>query len=402
MIRGRLRRLTGFVSLSVRRLYIRGTRTATRRTAATIFGVAVAIALLVIATGLAVGLATQTTIYGDDVDYWIVPEGGGETSALVAVEGPQFGEAHETTARIESIDGVAYATPVLSAVRYASGADSDAHILFVGIVPREDMGAIGGVSADGLSVSADVSTPDREWRGEVVLSASAATQLGADTDQGRTVDVDGHTFHVTNIEQQRAAADMPIALVHLSDLQQLTGAETYDTADQYLVSTTDPQVRSELEALHPQSSVNTRADLTATQIAETDAALAIALGSFIITLVVGSLFVVMSAGLELTNDAKTIAALSAIGVSGRSQLMLAGTQTVFVTVLGGLLGAVLGLGGLYLINTIVSEAVLSIPVASTHPGLILYGITAAVCIGFVSVPYVRYLISRIGPEEVMR
>lgn len=401
MIRDRVRRLTGFVSLSARRLYVRGTRTATRRTAATVVGVAVAVALLVIATGLAVGLATQTTIYGENVDYWIVPEGGGETSALVAVDGPQFGDVHATTARIESIDGVGYATPVLSTVQYVEGPTDGANVLFVGIIPRENMGTVAGVSPEGLSVPDEADNPDRDWRGEAVLSRSAATQLGVGsaTDTFRT---DGRTFRVSRIEQGSAAADLPIALVHLTDLQQLTGSDEYDTADQYLVSTTDPGVKSELEAIHPQSSVNTRADLTATQIVETDAALAIGVGAFIITFVVGTLFVVMTAGLELTTDAATIAALSAIGVSKRSQLTLAGMQTLLVTVFGGLVGALVGLGSLYAINVVVSRAVLSVPIARTHPGLAAYGILAAAAIGLVTLPYIRYLIGRISAEEVMR
>jgi putative ABC transport system permease protein len=409
MIRKPLRRVRGYIALAARRLYTRGTRTATRRTAATVAGVAVAIALLVIATGLAVGLATQTTIYGENVDYWIVPEGDGDTSALVAVDGPQFGEAHATTARIESIDGVTYATPVLSTVRYVEGPKDGANVLFIGIIPREDMGRVAGVSPEGLPVSESVEDPTREWHGDAILSSSAAVQLGVapdavggGTEDANTIQTDGQTFHVRRIEQTSAAADLPIALVQLTDLQQLTGGAEFDTADQYLVSTTDPGIRSELEAIHPRSSVNTRADLTATQIVETDAALAIGVGAFLITFVVGSLFVVMTAGLELTTDAATVAMLAAIGVSRRSQLTLAGMQTLLMTVLGGIIGAGLGLGGLYAINAIVSRTVLSVPIASTHLALAGYGVLAAVGIGLITLPYVRYLIGRIGAEEVMR
>jgi putative ABC transport system permease protein len=405
MIRNRVRRVVGFVSLSTRRLYVRATRTATRRTAATVAGVAVAIALLVIASGLAVGLATQTTIYSDDVDYWIVPEGGGDTSALVAVDGPQFGEAHATTARIESLDGVQYATPVLTTVQYVEGPSDGANLLFVGIIPRNGMDSIAGVPAEGLTVptATALKEPNREWRGEVVLSASAATQLGIEnTSATTTMQVDGSAFTVTRIAESGAATQLPIALVQLTDLQRLTGSDEFDTADQYLVSTTDPGVRSELEAIHAQSSVNTRADLTATQIAETDTALAIAIGAFLITFVVGSLFVVMTAGLELTTDAATVATLSAMGVSRRSQLTLAGGQTLFVTLLGGGLGAALGLGGLYLTNEIVARSVLSVPVASTHPALLGYGVLASLVIGVITVPYVWYLIGQISAEEVLR
>jgi putative ABC transport system permease protein len=402
MIRDRLQRVIGFVSLSARRLYVRGTRTATRRTAATVAGVAVAIALLVIASGLAVGLATQTTVYGDNVDYWIVPEGGGDTSALVAVDGPQFGEAHATTTRIESLDGVRYATPVLTTVQYVEGPDDGANLLFVGIIPREGMDSIAGLPVEGLTVPAVTDEPDREWHGEAALSESAAIQLGIESTGSEEMQVDGNTFQVTQITQSGAATQLPIALVQLTDLQRLTGSDEFDTADQYLVSTRDPGVRTELAAIHSQSSVNTRADLTAAQIAETDSALAIGIGAFLITFVVGSLFVVMTAGLELTTDAATIATLSAMGISRRSQLTLAGGQTLFVTLLGGIIGAVVGLGSLYVINSAVTRVALSVPFASTHPALVAYGVLASLVIGVIAVPYVRYLIGQISTEEVMR
>jgi putative ABC transport system permease protein len=295
---------------------------------------------------------------------------------------------------------------VLSAVRYVEGPTDGANVLFVGIIPRDGMDSIAGISAEGLTVPETIGEPDREWRGEAVLSESAAVQLGVDggagTNTTRTVQVDGNTFQVTHIAQSGAATELPIALVQLTDLQRLTGGTEFDTADQYLVSTTDPGVRNELEAIHPQSSVNTRADLTARQIVETDTALAIGIGAFLITFVVGTLFVVMTAGLELTTDAATIATLSAIGISRRSQQMLAGGQTLFVTLLGGAIGAGLGLGSLYLINAIVSQAVLSVPIASTHPALVVYGVLASLVIGLITLPYVRYLIGQINAEEVMR
>ena len=402
MIRSRLRRVRGFVALSARRLYVRGTRTATRRTAASIAGVAVAIALLVIASGLAVGLATQTTIYGEDVDYWITPEGGGETSALVATGGPQFGEAHTTTAQIESLDGVNYATPVLSTVRFTEGPNESANVLFVGIIPRENMQTVSGVSTTGLSAGEIETPPDRDWSGEVVLSASAASQLGIAGDSHESIHTDGATFDTITIDEASTGPDLPIAVVQLTDLQQLTGGAEIDTADQFLVSTTDSAVRTDLETVHDQSSVNTRADLMVTEIIDTDAALAIGVGAFLITFVIGTLFIVMTAGLELTTDAATMATLSAIGVSGRSQMALAGVQTLLVTLIGGIVGAGFGLGSLHGINAVVSRAVLPVPVASTHPAIAVYGVLAAVVIGVITLPYIRYLLGRIGPDEVMR
>lgn len=405
MIIDRLRRVFGFVGAAVARFRVRATRTGPRRTMANILGVGIAIALLVIATGLAVGLATQTTVYGDDVDYWIVPEDGGESSALVATDGPQFAEAHETTTRIEALDGVTYATPVLSAVQLVSAPGADARVLVVGIIPREGMGPISGVSPAALSVPPPSTANEEPWYGEAVLSSSAATQLGATarTAEGEppTIEINGEPFTVRSVDDSGVTTDLPVAVVHLSDLQQLTGADEFDTTDQFLVSTTDASVRAELAAIHPQSSVDTRADLTARQIAETDTALAMAVGAFVISVVIGSLFVVMTAGLELTTDRASMALLAAIGISGRSRLLYIGAYTLVIVCLGGLIGALGGLAGLVAINTIVSRTVLSISVASVHPALALYGFGTAVVIGLLTLPYLRYLLGRIDPEGVM-
>jgi putative ABC transport system permease protein len=372
-----------------------------------VVGVAIAIALLVVATGLAVGLATQTTVYGDNVDYWIVPEDGGDTSALVATDGPQFADAHATTAQIESIDGVSYATPVLSSVQFIRGPETDARVLMIGIIPREGMGRISGVSPAALSVTDPTTAAEHEWYGDAVLSSSAATQLGVTdpaTGEGTdaaTITTNGEAFTVRAIDDSGVTSDLPVAVVHLSDLQQVTGADEFDTTDQFLVSTTTASVQSELEAIHPQSAVDTRADLTARQIAETDTALAMALGAFIISVVIGSLFVIMTAGLELTTDRASMALLSAVGVSDRSRLVYVGSYTVLVVCLGGVVGAVGGLGGLVLINAVVSRTVLSISVASVHPALAVYGFAASVLIGVLTLPYLRYLLGRIHPEAVM-
>lgn len=353
------------------------------------------------ATGLAVGIATQTTVYGEDTDYWIVPEGGGDTSALVATDGPQFGDVHETTATMESIDGVRYATPVLSAVRFTEGPSDNANVLFVGIIPRDGMGAVSGVSPSALTVDDAPGTPTREWRGEAVLSDSAASQLGVAANGDTMVRTDGEAFSVVSIESGTAATDLPIAVVHLSDLQRITGAEEFDSADQFLVSTSRPGVQGALESIHPQASVDTRADLTTRQVIETDTALAMAVGAFGVTFVVGALFMLMTAGLNVTADAATIGTLSAIGISKRSQATLAGTQTILTAICGGILGAGLGLGALVVINEVVTRTVLSVPVVSVHPAFALYGIGAALVIGLVSVPYVRYLLRQIGAEEVL-
>ena len=78
MALGRLfQRVIGLIQLSFRRTYVRATQTAPGRTWLSVGGVALAVGLMVVVTGIGVGIATQSTVYSDNVDYWITPETDG-------------------------------------------------------------------------------------------------------------------------------------------------------------------------------------------------------------------------------------------------------------------------------------------------------------------------------------
>jgi len=103
-LRARGRRLIGLLGVSLRRTYIRATKTAPGRTWLSVVGVALAVGLMVVVGGIGVGIATQSTVYGDNVDYWISPESDGSSSALVETDAPRFGSVHPTTAELSAHD----------------------------------------------------------------------------------------------------------------------------------------------------------------------------------------------------------------------------------------------------------------------------------------------------------
>ncbi|RQH02274.1 FtsX-like permease family protein [Natrarchaeobius oligotrophus] len=393
-IRTRLTRIVGFLSVGVRRTVARATATDRQRVQFTVLGVAATIALLVVVTGIGVGLATGTTVYDDDVDYWIVPETDGERSLLVATDQPQFGSVHETNDRIRSYEGVDVTSPVLAEVLRIERDDRSEFVLVVGVVNAPGLESVAGVSTDALSHDDPHyanGTYDGEWTGEVVLSSGAAGLL--DAERGDEIAIEGEErFAVHDVDEgSSAGGNVPVAVVQLSELQTLTGASEHDQADQFVVGTTTPAVRDDLEGVYPTSEVLTRGELTATQVADSDLSLALALTALVVAISIGTLFVLTTTGLEIVADRNQLATMSTLGITTRSQLTLTGVQTVIVTAIGGLVGSVGGLGVIRVVNEIATRTVTTEPIAVSHYLFVVYGTVVALAVGMLSLPYVMLL-----------
>lgn len=83
-------RLTQFATvcgLGVRRVIGRLRGAAPGRMSVCIAGVAIAVALLFVVTGLSIGLAGSSTVESENIDYWIVPDEGGAGSVPLQSEG---------------------------------------------------------------------------------------------------------------------------------------------------------------------------------------------------------------------------------------------------------------------------------------------------------------------------
>ncbi|MHC3439731.1 FtsX-like permease family protein [Natrialbaceae archaeon A-gly3] len=372
----------------------RATQTARKRVQFSVLGVATAIALLLIVTGVGIGLATGTTVYDDDIDYWIVPESDGQHSPLINTDNPQFSSVHSTNERIRGFEGVDSTTPVVTQVLRVQSADANEHLLIIGIINSPNVEDVFGLNTAGITVD-DPYYGDGgyngSWTGDVVLSEGAATIL--DTSEGEQITISGgERFTVRSIEQREATGgELPVAIVQLSELQTLTGADTHDQADEFVVQTTTPGVESQLEEVYPQSEVLTRGELTASQTINSDLPLALAITAFVVAVTIGTLFVATSMGLEIAADKQQLATLSAIGLSTRSQLTLIGVQTLVTTTVGGLVGSLLGLVGIWAINVGAMRTITSDVIAVSHPLFILYGVGVALLIGLFSLPYLLML-----------
>jgi putative ABC transport system permease protein len=356
---------------------------------------------MVVVTGIGVGIATQSTVYSDDVDYWITPETDGSSSALVNTDTPQFGSVHPVSADLSKQDSIQYASPVLTQpIRVKTAGGEAENLLAVGIVKQPEFDRVSAITTAGLTHNDPYYSQER-WTGEVVISAGAAELLSASEGDQLTITrparATSRNFSVVTVDPgTQSGSQFPIAVMHLSELQTITGADTNDEAGQIVVSSTDPEVRSTLTDLYPRSEVSTRAGLNAQAVIEEQLPLALSVTAAIISVVIGTLFIMTTTGLSVASDRETLATLAAIGISKQTRFRILATEILTITLIGGLLGIGLGRGAISATNTIAQRTITSGAVASTEPIVLAFGFVVAGVIGLLALPYLALLLSRIG------
>ena len=372
-----------------------------------IAGVAVAVALLFVVTGISLGLAGSTTVESEDIDYWIVPDDAGAGSVPLESEGARLSQVHAITADLTADDRIDYASPVvLQPLRLENPSTGDReYVIAIGVLPSDGQRRIADMQIGPLTEEyphyAD-GEYDGTWTGEFVASPAVADRLSLAIGDAVEVGNAPRSLTLVSVNDREMTAgfgEVPAIAMPLAELQSLTGLDAADEADQILVSTTDPSVEAELAAIYPRTEVVSRAGLTSVRATPTNLPLAMALAATLVAGGIGVAFVATMMGLELTAGRRELAVLGAVGFSRRTQALVVVSETVTVAVFGGVLGV--GLGGLatLAVNAGVASAIGVPALATVTPTLVAYAFAVAVLVGLCAAPYPLYLAVRTDTLE---
>lgn len=400
-------RWRGLVSLAARRTTTRVFRAESGQTTLSIVGVGTAVALMLIVTSIGVGLAQTPPLVDGGVDYTIEPAGGA-SSSVVDVGGARLGRVHPVSERLNAREDVTFATPVLTTLLRLQATDGTPQtVLAIGVIPPDSSKTVVGLPTDPLAPGDPyygAGGYDGPWTGQAVVSAAAAERLNASSgDQlvhGGSA-AGNRSFTVTTVSAARRAGlgQFPVVLVHLSELQAVTGGADDDVADRILVDAT-ADIEGELAGIYPRSTVLTRGELFGAGGSEgSQLPLAISLASFIVAVAVGTLFLMTTMGFELAADRRERAVMAAIGLSRRSRLALVVLQALVVAGLGGLLGIGLWLVGLVATNAVATTYLTDVPIAAFRPVFAVYGLGVAFLIGLLTLPYLLVVSRRAATAE---
>ena len=320
-------------------------------------------------------------------------------------------DAHSVSAEIEQRDTVKTAVPMAFQTVYVSPNGSDFDTLIGTGAPAR--GGSVQITAGQEFSSRDVHYADGTYNGsmthEVVISPQTAELYNVSVNDtlyiGGTIgSAQRNEFRVVGISPTFSQfLGTPTVILHLSELQELTGTTANDKATMVTVDVDDEasvaDVESELQTAYPEYQVRTnREQLQATL--ERQAVLIAAGGSLVVLAAIAGIALTTNLLLSLVYQQRpTLAALRAQGAAASTLVGVVGTQAVLLGLSGGVLGAVLTVPAIRVLN-IAAEAIVGFEnVVSIQPWILLGGIGIALVIGIIGALTAGWRVSRLSPLE---
>ncbi len=397
-------RWAGLIGLTLSRWWQRATGTTAGRIVSTVAAVALTIAFLLIVTGIALALADGGVTGTDDATVRITPEEQSTLSSVDGVEGPRLGATNERARTIRAHDGVAHASPVLIETGRLEASDGDPQtVRLVGVVPDDEPRTVAGLPTNQLEAGDPHyanGSYDGPRAGEIVLSRTAADRLGASAGDKLTVSQESTRsteFSVTAVaDTEDDETGAPVALVHASEFQSLSGAADGELADRVVVWGEPDAARSAATDAYPDASVAVAGTTDPTALFEDGLAFATSVIALIVGVTICASFVATTMGMTVDEDRRTLAVLESIGIATRGRLAVIAISTGITTLVGSVVGVGLGAAGIAGVNAVASATVAPGAVAQFHPLFVPYGIAVALLSGLVAVPYPLVVAARMS------
>ncbi|WP_256546730.1 ABC transporter permease [Halobellus inordinatus] len=383
------------------------------RTILAVIGICLAVLSMTLlgSVGLGVIETGQEKFDASGRDLWVT--GGAVQLAPGTVGGFEntVYDAHSVSAEIEQRDTVKTAVPMAFQTVYVSPNGSEFDTLIGTGAPAR--GGSVQITAGQEFSSRDIHYADGTYNGsmthEVVISPQTAELYHVSVNDslyiGGTIgSAQRNEFRVVGISPTFSQfLGTPTVILHLSELQEITGTTANDKATMITVDVADDAavaaVESDIQAAYPEYQVRTnREQLQATL--ERQAVLIAAGGSLVILAAIAGIALTTNLLLSLVyQQRETLAALRAQGAAASTLVGVVGTQALLLGVGGGILGAALTVPAIQVLN-IAADAIVGFEnVVSIQPRILLGGIVIALVIGIVGALTAGWRVSRLSPLE---
>ena len=378
-------RAFGLGTLGWRRISHRLIRQRRRQTLFSVLSVAIPLTLLLLVVSVAVGLVAISP-QGDQIDYRIEPEG--DESIVTPVENPKLGDVHAATDQLNQRGDVAFATPILMEYLVVNG-DDRVYLLTFGVIPHPEYPHVAPLSTASLA---------DDGPSGIVLSEPAATAIGVDP--GDEIEIHGTetTVRVSAVEQARVPgfAQLPIAVMPLTELQAMTGNDAYDSAHHIgvVAPNAGENIERDLARLYPQTSVQTGGGMFDPRLVDDELPMAMALAAGVTAIMAGTMLLGTSVAFELLAGRRDRMVMEAIGLSFRFRAALLGIELAFIAVVGAILGIASWVLGGSVLNYFARQRH-GVALVNVEVELVLVGLGVAVAIAAVTFPLVL-LVGRYG------
>jgi putative ABC transport system permease protein len=353
------------------------------RTLFTMTAIGVAIALMILLISVSLGLKENSDAPGS-IDFRVVPAGSDILDPVLGSGQTMLGNVHNEIETLFLDPRVKGASPVLNRVVYAYTNDPNktSVVLATGVIP----GTIDVMPAAASGFTGgDPYYFGGGWTDEAVINRQMAVLLGLDVGDRLNLDISTGAFaspkgfKVVNIIDTVDYSGIPVVVIHLSELQYITGNLEGDRADQILVEGVDAGPL--LENLYPDHLVLSGPEYTAFKIASDKRILATAAATALVSFVLGMLFIGTTMVMSVSELEGDMAVMSAIGISRISILKLVFYESFFLSAGGGITGVLLSVVGKVFLYCLLTRVIGLNISSATEPMLLVGGFTVSVGAG---------------------
>lgn len=318
------------------------------RTFLTIMAIGISVASVILLVSVAITMNQENAPITEQTDFRVIPAGSGVFDPVTNSEKTMLGNVHQRVETIKSYPDVKSATPILNKVLYATKKEQKV-ILGIGIIPD---GTI--IPPDALSLGDPGYYSGKNRTFEVAINQQLSNLLGVNKGDYIYLNVSSSTlinsapFKITSIIDSAEFSTAPVAILHLSELQELTGNLKGDRANQIIVSG-----KNLLPLLHeyfPDAIVLSEAEYYAHSITDDKRTLATAIAITVVSFVLGVLFISSAMIFSINEKQKEFATMRAIGISDKSIIKIVMYESIIISIIGGCMGVFLGLSGRYVLN----------------------------------------------------
>jgi putative ABC transport system permease protein len=353
------------------------------RTFLTVLAIGISVASVILLVSVAASMNQENIPSPEQTDFWVIPAGSGVFDPVTNSEKTMLGNVHQRVDAIKSYPDVNSATPILDKVLYAAAKKEPQVILGIGIIPD----GTSLIPPDALSTG-DPRYYGKNWTREVAINQQLSSLLGVQSGDYIYLGASSNNllnstpFKITSIQDFAEFPTAPVAILHLSELQELTGNLKGDRANQIIVS--GKNLLPLLQEYFPDAIVLSEAEYYAHSITDDKRTLATAIAITAVSFVLGVLFISSAMIFSVNEKQKEFAAMRAIGISDRSIMKIVMYEAIMISIIGGCAGVVLGFSGRYALNAATRLLFETDIVSSINPVIIIAAFSTAVVAGVIS------------------
>ncbi|MCZ7393338.1 MAG: FtsX-like permease family protein, partial [Candidatus Methanoperedens sp.] len=249
-------------------------------------------------------------------------------------------------------------------------------------------------------------------KGEILLDGRASRFLGANIGDtlyvGKTLtEARNQKFKVVGLTNSLSSfSSGPMVVFYLSELQDISGNNYYDTVNLITLRLKDPsraeETQKKLEAQYPDYTVSTNLNLLKKIVKQNFPILASAISIVALAVIMGLILVVNTVLLSLNERKNEIGILAVMGIKRRSIFMYVGFEGFLICIIGGVTGVLLSFPLAGILNMIVYKMVGFNNLVLIDYTYIYMGLAVAIFSGLLTSFLAVMQISRMNKAELLR